>query len=370
MMGVYPPGSTVQLTDDRYASVIATNSSRPLKPKVLINDPAVPRAEALVLDLETVPGLGIRRSVRVAQLPPTVADYLAPGARVSYFFEPAGGGRGRGVNNPLPVDPFSIAEAARRTWPALIEAMIEAVCLVEPEGLRVVAANGAAGRLFGVAPAELVGRDMRATAATPEDDQFWRRVADSAAPAPTSIPTRTSRATAARPCRSCAASAGSSRRRAMRSTSLALRDRSEQLRLERAAEVRVAELAATLESIGDGVLVVDLAGRISHFNRPFAALWDVPHEMLVLRADDEIFDWMRAQVADPAPTCVAWRRSTPSTGCGRPTRIALRSGAIGRAPDLAAAEPRPAVGRVFSYRLVGSGRWRRRRYAVRAPRRG
>ncbi len=90
MMGVYPPGSTVQLTDDRYASVIATNSSRPLKPNVVIHDPAVPRAEALVLDLESVPGLGIRRSVRVAQLPPPVADYLSPGARVSYFFEPAG----------------------------------------------------------------------------------------------------------------------------------------------------------------------------------------------------------------------------------------------------------------------------------------
>ena len=28
------------------------------------------------------------------------------------------------MNNPLPVDPFSVAEAARRTWPALIEAML------------------------------------------------------------------------------------------------------------------------------------------------------------------------------------------------------------------------------------------------------
>ena len=81
------------------------------------------------------------------------------------------------MNNPLPVDPFSIAEAARRTWPALIESLLEAVCLVEPEGLRVVAANGAASRLFGIPPAELVGRDMRATASTPEDEAFWDRVA-------------------------------------------------------------------------------------------------------------------------------------------------------------------------------------------------
>jgi HD-GYP domain-containing protein (c-di-GMP phosphodiesterase class II) len=90
MMGVYPPGSMVQLTDDRYAFVVATNSSRPLKPNVLVHDAAVPRAEALVLDLESVSGLGIRRSVRLQQLPPPVADYLAPSSRVSYFFEPAG----------------------------------------------------------------------------------------------------------------------------------------------------------------------------------------------------------------------------------------------------------------------------------------
>ena len=82
------------------------------------------------------------------------------------------------MNNPLPVDPFSVAEAARRTWPALIEAMLEAVCLVEPEGLRIVAANGAAGRLLGLPPADLVGRDMRSTAPTPEDASFWQRVGE------------------------------------------------------------------------------------------------------------------------------------------------------------------------------------------------
>jgi putative nucleotidyltransferase with HDIG domain len=89
MMGVYPPGSTVQLTDDRYALVVAVNSSRPLKPNVLVHDAATPREEALVLDLETASGLGIRRSVRHGQLPPTALGYLSPSARVSYFFEPS-----------------------------------------------------------------------------------------------------------------------------------------------------------------------------------------------------------------------------------------------------------------------------------------
>ena len=89
MMGVYPPGSTVQLTDDRYALVVAVNSARPLKPHVLVHDAAVRRDEALVLDLETSPGLGIRRSIRPQQLPPPAAEFLAPSARVAYFFEPS-----------------------------------------------------------------------------------------------------------------------------------------------------------------------------------------------------------------------------------------------------------------------------------------
>ncbi|MDN3918681.1 HD-GYP domain-containing protein [Roseateles violae] len=89
MMGVYPPGSTVQLTDDRYALVVAVNSSRPLKPKVMVHDPKVPREEALVLNLEEQPDLGIRRSLKPQQLPRAALDYLSPRTRVAYFFEPA-----------------------------------------------------------------------------------------------------------------------------------------------------------------------------------------------------------------------------------------------------------------------------------------
>jgi hypothetical protein len=89
MMGVYPPGSVVQLTDERYAMVVSVNSSRPLKPRVLVHDPKVPRDEALHIDLEAHPTLGIRRSIKPALLPRPALDYLAPGQRIAYFFEPA-----------------------------------------------------------------------------------------------------------------------------------------------------------------------------------------------------------------------------------------------------------------------------------------
>jgi putative nucleotidyltransferase with HDIG domain len=89
MMGVYPPGSIVQLTDDRYALVVSVNSNRPLKPQVVIHQPEIPRDEALVVDLEIAPELGIRRSLKPLQLPKATIDYLSPRERICYFFERA-----------------------------------------------------------------------------------------------------------------------------------------------------------------------------------------------------------------------------------------------------------------------------------------
>ncbi len=88
MMGVYPAGSLVQLTDDRFGLVVGANSSRPLKPRVLVHEPRLPRSEALVMDLEHTPNLGIRRSLPANKLPTAAIEFLDPRPRVSYYFEP------------------------------------------------------------------------------------------------------------------------------------------------------------------------------------------------------------------------------------------------------------------------------------------
>jgi len=87
MMGVYPPGSVVQLVDERYAMVVSVNSARPLKPRVLVHDAGVSRHDTLILDLEHAPHVGIRRSLKPAALPGAAMDFLAPRQRVTYFFE-------------------------------------------------------------------------------------------------------------------------------------------------------------------------------------------------------------------------------------------------------------------------------------------
>ena len=56
---------------------------------MLVHDTAVPRDEAVIVDLETAHGLGIRRSIKPLQLPPASLEYLAPRPRVVYLFEAA-----------------------------------------------------------------------------------------------------------------------------------------------------------------------------------------------------------------------------------------------------------------------------------------
>jgi hypothetical protein len=89
MIGVYPPGSLVQLNDERQAMVVCVNAVRPLKPRVIVHEPGRPRHEALVLDLESVPHASIRRSLKPASLSTEAQEYLQPRQRICYFFESA-----------------------------------------------------------------------------------------------------------------------------------------------------------------------------------------------------------------------------------------------------------------------------------------
>lgn len=91
MMGVYPPGSLVQLTDGRFAMFVAVNSSRPLKPTVLAHDRGANRDDALLLDLQHDRATGVLRSLRADQLPRASLEYLAPRQRICYYFERARG---------------------------------------------------------------------------------------------------------------------------------------------------------------------------------------------------------------------------------------------------------------------------------------
>jgi PAS domain S-box-containing protein len=56
---------------------------------------------------------------------------------------------------------------------------------------------------------------------------------------------------------------------------------------------------ATLESTADGILVVDVAGRIVSFNRKFAEMWSIPQEVLDSGDDAQAIAAVVSQLKDP-----------------------------------------------------------------------
>lgn len=88
VVGVYPPGTAVQLSDDRYGLVVAVDPARPLRPRLLLHEPGRPAAQAVFTELAQQPRLAIRRSLRPQALPPEVRLALAPRTRPRYFWQP------------------------------------------------------------------------------------------------------------------------------------------------------------------------------------------------------------------------------------------------------------------------------------------
>jgi HD-GYP domain-containing protein (c-di-GMP phosphodiesterase class II) len=86
-LGVYPPGSIVRLNNDTIALVVNVNPGKLLQPTLLIYDATIPKEEALLLNLADEPDLSVVSTLRPAQLPKEVFDYLSPRNRISYFTE-------------------------------------------------------------------------------------------------------------------------------------------------------------------------------------------------------------------------------------------------------------------------------------------
>jgi len=67
-----------------------------------------------------------------------------------------------------------------------------------------------------------------------------------------------------------------------------------------AANARVAALLrATLESTGEGLLIVDLAGRISAYNRKFLGLFGIPEYIMAHMDLEEVVQYLTDQFQDP-----------------------------------------------------------------------
>lgn len=87
-LGVYPPGSIVQLSNDMVCLVLASSSTQPMRPNVLVYDPEVSKEDGAIICLEQEPELKITKSLRPSHLPREIYQYLNPRKRVAYYFDP------------------------------------------------------------------------------------------------------------------------------------------------------------------------------------------------------------------------------------------------------------------------------------------
>ncbi len=88
-LGIYPPGSMVQLSTGMYANVISGNVSHPLRPFVMLHETNKANGEPTIIDLREEPTMNISICLRPNQLPPEVLDFFNPSKRMQFFLEKA-----------------------------------------------------------------------------------------------------------------------------------------------------------------------------------------------------------------------------------------------------------------------------------------
>lgn len=210
---------------------------------------------------------------------------------------PAAARRALAAALPKPSVPERLTDSLLRPARALIEGLLDAVVLVDPATLAVVAANAPAGALLGMEPGALCARKAIDLAATPEDMVFWQEAAlgvCDGVDSQTWVRRADGKLVAVR--------------RRITHMKLAadaslfmvvMHDRSRELHTETELADRISELTATLESTHDGILVTDLGGAIRNFNSRFATLWALPESLLAQRDDVAILGWMQHSVSEP-----------------------------------------------------------------------
>ena len=86
-LGIYPPGSIVQLSNDNYALVISVNSKCLLHPKLILYSKIIPREEAIIYDMADDKTISITRAIRPAKLDNDVYNYLSPRKNIQYSYD-------------------------------------------------------------------------------------------------------------------------------------------------------------------------------------------------------------------------------------------------------------------------------------------
>jgi two-component system NtrC family sensor kinase len=168
--------------------------------------------------------------------------------------------------------------------------------LVEPEQLHIVAANRAAQQALGYADAALLAMKITDIESSLQDVFYWEDVSNGQYLA----------VEAQQGQYQCADDTMLTVMKSIR----VLEHDGATLLLVQAIDVRderevedvlaqtLSQLRATLESTGNGILVIDWHGKIASMNRQFSKMWEIPEHLLSDRDDAAIFDFMATHVLE------------------------------------------------------------------------
>jgi PAS domain S-box len=77
------------------------------------------------------------------------------------------------------------------------------------------------------------------------------------------------------------------------------RDISSRKKAELALRETFSLLNAALESTEDGILVINLQGKITHYNKKFTTIWNIPDQVLETGQDSVALDYVMSDIVDP-----------------------------------------------------------------------
>ena len=132
------------------------------------------------------------------------------------------------------------------------------------------------------------------------------------------------------------------------------RDTQNERQIEEALEQTLSQLRATLESTGNGILVIDWQGRIASMNRLFSALWHIPEDLLLDRNDKAILDLLVDQVVELEAEACANRLQAVVDSDETEELVRLKDGRVFECKSRPQYLGERIVGRVFGYTDITS----------------
>ncbi|SDG60453.1 PAS domain-containing hybrid sensor histidine kinase/response regulator [Propionivibrio dicarboxylicus] len=109
----------------------------------------------------------------------------------------------------------------------------------------------------------------------------------------------------------------------------------------------MSQLRATLESTGNGILVLDWQGKVASMNRQFSGMWSIPEGLLLRQDDQAILDFVADQLVDAE----VWQQRMRIVVDENETKdlLHLKSGSVFECKSLPQYLDERIIGRVFAF---------------------